>query len=344
MTPDVSIVICTRNRNERIVSTLESIFENTWTKFEVIIIDQSVNESTQIAVQPFLADPRSTYKRTNTSGLSTARNIGLAEARGKIVAFTDDDCRVSNNWIESILREYAQHPAVVSIFGRIIPGDLSNASDLNQNFNLPQIKRLQQVLPIAKKDDLSYQLFQKNPNNLGFGHGANMCFKRSAFSKYGKFDEFLGAGAVLGAWEDRDMGHRILLGGGQILYSPDIVIYHDHWREWSEVKDAYKNYAIGTGTAVNKYIRSGNWASIGLLLGWVAQLGIRQVLSGIFKWQSLKKTYIGMSQIIYPWVGFMKGFKYNVDREKKVYTNKRTAHTTYHQSTDELVDTNNYLK
>lgn len=344
MTPDVSIVICTRNRNERITSTLESIFENTWTNFEVIIVDQSNNELTQKAVQPFLADPRSIYKRTNTSGLSKARNIGLSEARSKIIAFTDDDCRVSNNWLESILQEFTEHPAVTSVFGRIIPGELPNASDLSESFNFSQAKRLQQVLPIAKKDGMTHQLFKENPNNLGFGHGANMCFRRSAFSKYGVFDEYLGAGAVLGAWEDRDMGHRILLGGGQILYSPNIVIYHDHWREWPDVKDAYKNYAIGTGTAVNKYIRSGNWSSIFLLFDWIAQLGIRQVLSGILKWQSWQKIQIGISQIIYPWIGFMKGFKYNIDPQKKVYINGRKERTAYHQSTDELMDTNNYLK
>ncbi|MBE2220042.1 MAG: glycosyltransferase family 2 protein [Anaerolineae bacterium] len=344
MTPDVSIVICTRNRNERIKSTLESVFENTWTNFEVIIIDQSRDESTQTAVQPFLTDPRYIYKRTTTTGLSKARNIGLSEARGKIIAFTDDDCRVSANWVEAVLQEFAHYPAVTSIFGRIIPGDLPNAADLSESFNFSQAKRLQQVLPIAKKDDPAPHLFKENPNDLGFGHGANMCFRRSTFSKFGEFDEFLGAGAVLGAWEDRDMGHRILLGGGQILYSPDIVIYHDHWREWPEVKKAYKNYAIGTGTAVNKYIRSGNWSSIGLLFDWMAQLGVRQVFSGIFKWHSWKKTYIGLSQIIYPWVGLIKGFKYNIDPAKKLFINEKAEHAVYHPATDELIDTKNYLK
>jgi glycosyltransferase involved in cell wall biosynthesis len=341
MTPDVSIVICTRNRNGRIMSTLDSIFENTYHQFEVIIIDQSANESTWKAVQPFMVDPRIVYKRTKTCGLSKARNIGLAEAQGEIIAFTDDDCRVSHNWIDSILEEFANHPTVSSIFGRIIPGDLPDSSNMDHDFNWSQAERLQQILPMAKKDELFSQLYKENPNNLGFGHGANMSFKRSTFSKYGKFDEFLGAGAALGAWEDRDIGHRILLGGGQILYSPNVVIYHDHWREWPEVKTTFTNYAIGTGTAVNKYIRSGYWGSIFLLFDWIIQLGFRQVLSGIFKWQSWKKTYIGLSQLIYPWIGFIKGFKYNVDHDQKVYIKRKRDNTRFSQTSEELLESKN---
>ena len=116
MIPEVSIVICTRNRCEQITSTLDSIFKNAFLYFEVIVIDQSTNESTQIAVQPFLTDPRLIYKRTNTSGLSKARNIGVSEAQGKIIAFTDDDCRVADNWIESIFQEFTNYPGVTSIF------------------------------------------------------------------------------------------------------------------------------------------------------------------------------------------------------------------------------------
>ncbi|MFO7679831.1 MAG: glycosyltransferase family 2 protein [Chloroflexota bacterium] len=323
MIPEISIIICTRNRNERIRSTLDSICQNQGCQFEVIVIDQSTNESTQIAVRPFLDDPRFIYKRTNTSGLSIARNIGIFEARGEIIAFTDDDCRVTNNWVESIVQEFRTHAIVDSVFGRIIPGILPAGSELKQDFNVDKAKRLQQVMPVAKKEEPTHKVYQESPHDLGFGHGANMCFRRSVFLRHGVFDEFLGAGAKLGAWEDRDMGYRILTDGGKILYSPNVVIYHDHWREWPEVKDAYKNYAIGTGTAVNKYVRIGNWGSIYLLFDWIIQMGIRQILSGLFKWQSWQKIYVGMMQLIYPWIGLWQSRQYAIDPHYRVYIGKK---------------------
>jgi glycosyltransferase involved in cell wall biosynthesis len=294
-------------------------------------------------VQPFLADPRFKYKQSTTKGLSKARNIGVSEAIGRVVAFTDDDCRIAEGWIEAIWGAYETHPDVASVFGRILPGEFSSSSDYAATMNLVQVKRLQQVLPSAKRDEPNHQLYKDDCYDLSFGHGANMSFRRSAFSQYGEFDEFLGAGAVLGAWEDRDIGYRILCGGGQILYSPDAVVYHDHWREWAEIKTAFKNYGIGTGTAVNKYMRSGDWGSGHLMVGWFIQLGIRQMLSGIFKWHSWQKTYIGFFQLIYPWIGFFRGFKYGVDSEKKIYTRKKTNRITTHQSTDELIKSRNLL-
>lgn len=326
MPPPLSIVICTRNRKARIVSTLQSIFLNAHAQFEVIVIDQSENEVTREAVQPFLNDVRFIYKKSTTKGLSIARNIGLSECRGSIIAFTDDDCRVTETWIKAILTEYETHPQIDAVFGKIFQGEISDISALDRNIDLAQAQRLQQVLPIAKKEETTYELYKDDANNLGFGHGANMSFRQSVFSRYGEFDEFLSAGASLGAWEDRDMGHRILAGGGQILYSPHVVVYHDHWREWPEVKRSFKNYGIGTGTAVNKYMRSGEWRSLPILGGWIVQLGIRQILSGIFKWQSWEKTIIGFSQIIYPCIGFLKGFRHPIDRQKKLFTNGKTNH------------------
>lgn len=328
MNPEVSIVICTRNRNCQIITTLKSIAASSYDSYEVIIIDQSTNDDTRKGVQPFLADPRFIYKKSATKGLSKARNIGVSEANGKIIAFTDDDCRVADSWVEVVEGEYKKHPDVTGVFGRILPGEFSSSSDCAETMDLVQVKRLQQVMPSAKKDDPCHQLYKEDCYDLGFGHGANMSFRRSTFVQYGEFDEFLGAGAVLGAWEDRDIGYRVLCGGGQILYSPDAIVYHDHWREWPEVKTAFKNYGIGTGAAVNKYIRSGDWGSIHLMVGWLAQLGFRQMLSGIFKWQSWKKTYIGFFQLIYPWIGFIKAFNYPVDSKNKVFAHKKTSPIT----------------
>jgi hypothetical protein len=155
-----------------------------------------------------------------------------------------------------------------------------------------------------------------------------MSFRRSAFEKYGLFDEFLGSGMPLRSWEEKDMGYRIVSKGGTILFSPNVVVYHDHWREWQGVLRSYKYYAIGAGAAVGKYIRMGDFGSIKMLLDWFFQQGVRQIFSGIFKWQSWQKAYVGIMQLIYPWVGLFLSMQYTVDKERGVYTANKKSETS----------------
>ena len=56
--PEVSIVICTRDRGSKIVGTIESVIANAFANFELIIIDQSTSDDTKIVIEPFLRDDR----------------------------------------------------------------------------------------------------------------------------------------------------------------------------------------------------------------------------------------------------------------------------------------------
>jgi hypothetical protein len=146
------------------------------------------------------------------------------------------------------------------------------------------------------------------------------------FEKVGLFDECLGGGTLLCSWEEKDIGYRILSSGGTILFSPNAIVYHDHWREWSGVRTAFRNYGIGTGAAVGKYLRLGDWTSVQMLVDWMLQQGVRQVLSGIFKWRSWQKTYVGFLQLIYPWLGLIYSLKYEIDPQDKVYVGLKSEH------------------
>ncbi len=319
----IDIIIPTRNRGDLITNSLKSLQANQSENFHVWVVDQSENTLTAETVQTFVKkDGRFSLITTYTKGADIARNIGLQAGESPLVAFIDDDCCVVDTWIETLLNEYAAYPDVDSIFGRVIPMEVPDT--ISNEKELAEIKRLQQVLPMAKKEDPNHQLFTFNhQDNLGFGHGANMSFRRSTFTEIGIFDEYLGGGAPLKSWEERDIGYRILHKGGSILYSPDVIVYHNHWRGWSDVRTAFKGYAIGTGAVVGKYIRLGDWKSILVLINWIMQQGVRQILSGIFKWQSWQKAYIGLLQLIYPWIGLWQSQQYAIDRQNRVYIGKK---------------------
>ena len=81
--PLISVVVCTRNRGAKIAETVQSILRSRDAEFELVVVDQSDNDETLEAIQPLLGSPCLSYIRTDTRGLSAARNIGVAQARNE---------------------------------------------------------------------------------------------------------------------------------------------------------------------------------------------------------------------------------------------------------------------
>jgi hypothetical protein len=151
------------------------------------------------------------------------------------------------------------------------------------------------------------------------GHGGNMSFRRSSLLELGGFDPLLGAGGLFGACEDPDMALRFLRQRRMLVYSPEALSYHKHWKDWGAQKQMERAYGIGAGAEFAKYIRCGDFYGAQLLAIWTWQLGVRRVGAGIFKWRSLKNMYLGYCQIVYPWVGIARSLKHPIDRKLALY-------------------------
>jgi len=311
--PMIDIVIPTRGRGSLIDTTISSIRKNTVESFELWVIDQSDDDATEEAVRPHTEeDSRIHYIRTTTRGSSIARNIGASQGNAPYLLFTDDDCRVEQNWLEMLLNELTKE-GTWAVFGRIIPDEIF------QERIPPDAIPVTKGLPMALKDSPQHQVYEDNRFNLSFGHGANMGFRRTCYQKIAGFDELLGAGGKLRSWPERDIGYRILSSGGRIVYTPQALVHHRHWRGWDDVKKTYRNYAFGTGAVALKYLRCGDLGGLYLLIEWFLDQGIRQVLSGILKWQSSQKIQVGLLQLSYPWVGMVQSLRYPVDRKTMTY-------------------------
>src|SRR5882757_1424190 len=91
--PFVSAVICTRNRPDKIGNAVESVLANTYSNFDLTIIDQSTNGETEAILRRIgERDGRIRYQRMSKSGLSRAYNLAIASTTGQYIACTDDDC------------------------------------------------------------------------------------------------------------------------------------------------------------------------------------------------------------------------------------------------------------
>ena len=298
MEANIDIVVPTCNRGDLILETIQSLLASSRSDFTVWIVDQSADDRTKDAVSPLLPNPRLNYIHSSKKGSNLARNYGIALGSAPLVAFTDDDCLVEIDWLDAIIEAF-EDQNIDAVFGRVV----------DQSFGLAG-ESVTGGIRIAVKDEPDREIFHGNRFKLNFGHGANMAFRRSTLEAVYGFDPLLGVGGPLRSWPERDIGYRILAQNGTILYEPKMGVHHKQWRSWEGVKSTQKNYAYGAGAVAARYLKSGDMGGLYLLVEWILDQGVRQVLSGIIKWRSWQKISAGLIQIFYPLPGFIAGLQY----------------------------------
>ncbi len=91
LTPLVSIIIPTYSHEHYVEETLRSVAAQSFTDFEIIVINDGSPDNTAARLRPWIEDGRIRYAAQPNAGQSAARNTGLQLARGRYVAFLDDD-------------------------------------------------------------------------------------------------------------------------------------------------------------------------------------------------------------------------------------------------------------
>jgi len=86
----VSVIIPTYNRSHLVKEAIESVLQQTYTDFEVLVIDDGSTDDTRSVVQQ-ISDGRVRYYYKDNGGQSSARNLGLIKAKGKYIAYLDED-------------------------------------------------------------------------------------------------------------------------------------------------------------------------------------------------------------------------------------------------------------
>ncbi len=115
--PVVSVIIPTYRHAEFVEETLASVFAQTFTDYEVIVVNDGSPDDTAARLRPLAQAGRIRYLEQANAGQAAARNRGLAEARGEFVAYLDDDDLWPPgklSWQVAALRE---HPAWVMVSG-----------------------------------------------------------------------------------------------------------------------------------------------------------------------------------------------------------------------------------
>ena len=158
------------------------------------------------------------------SGPSGARNRGVMEARGAILAFTDDDCLPTPEWLESLVKALSNHPDVV-VGGITFNGLLSNIYSETSQLILTMV----------------YEHFNSGPNGAYFLASNNIACRRALYRAAGGFDtEFPVPGA-----EDREFCDRCRMQGVPLIWVRDARLEHRHDQTLKKFLSLHYRYGRG---------------------------------------------------------------------------------------------------
>lgn len=214
--PFVSIVFATHKieRYPYILKALDTISGQTYKNFEVIIVvdddDKGFCSTLNVLKEKYPIDLRILINDKARQGPAVARNKGINEAKGEIVAIIDDDVFVSPDWLEKTIRNFEQEN-VLMVGGKILP------SYEDDSHHLPE--------EILWAVGCTYN---GHPNRRQYVRNvisANMAFRKTIFD-FINFEKLPGSGH----WRmsDTSIGLRLNeIKPDSVVYDPDPVVYHN---------------------------------------------------------------------------------------------------------------------
>ncbi|MFY0594222.1 glycosyltransferase family 2 protein [Roseivirga sp.] len=200
----ISVVIPTYNRPEALSKCLQALERQTLDEdWEVLVVDDGGETDLEPIVLMFEHRLNVTLLKQENSGPASARNNGVQKARGKYIAFLDDDCEPEETWLQELLKH--ARPGVV------VGGKTENKLHSNRYAEASQqlVSFLYEVWY-----DTTWFFFTSN----------NFLIHRQCFLDAGSFDESF----TRAAGEDREFCTRLLNQGYKLNHAPKAIINHSH--------------------------------------------------------------------------------------------------------------------
>lgn len=201
--PRVSIIIPTYNRSNSINSCIDSLLQQTYSDFELIVCDDCSTDDTVLKVESYDDRRIRIIKHKINGGPAAARNSAILQAVGSIIFFVDDDVTTPANWLATGLK-YFDDTDVQGVEGRIV-------------YVSPEYK-----------PRYSDRIVQNTNGRLYMT--ANIAYRKKALLSAGLFD------TELRQYEDRMLGFKIRE-MGEIKFAIDFYVTHQ--RETYTIKNFF---------------------------------------------------------------------------------------------------------
>ncbi len=201
----VTVVVCTRNRPGELATCLDAISKLNPQPDDVLVIDNSEGDP---ATERVAREHGVRYLVERASGLSRARNRGLAESTSEIVAYIDDDAVPCEDWLEHILAPFAD-PEMAMVSGEVEPEGVVR-------------DRTAPVRSLCAKDLQWFEIAAFG----GLGMGTGMAVRKAAGAIWTGFDARLGRGASIRIAEESHAATTLLALGYRAAVAPAAIVRH----------------------------------------------------------------------------------------------------------------------
>lgn len=207
-----TVIVPTWNRSALMRDLLESLNRQTQdpSTFEVIVIDDCSTDDTPALLaemQTKFRCPLTVHRPEKNAGPVVGRNVAARMARGRILVFTDSDCRVSPQWVERAIRGFETSPRPAFVAGAV----LDKPEQKLGFFSLPNGTGL-----------------QENPVYPTW----NVAYDRETFLSLGGFDEnayYGNIGTRPIDCSDSDFALMVKAKGYPYRFDPEMLAYHEVW-------------------------------------------------------------------------------------------------------------------
>lgn len=245
----VSVIVPVKNNAKLLSKLLKTLSSQTLKPYEVIVVDDgSVDGSPQVAK----AYGAIVLCTGGGKGPNFARSLGVKNAKGDIVAFTDSDCTPSRDWIKSLVEDFQRCPEASVVVGTTIAAnpDAFLARFLDNSLLTPTPKYAKRLM---LKNDFKPGIIVAT---------CNMAVLRQVFEKVGLFDP---AYKYYGS-DDMDFVYRVLKNGFVVLCSPKPLVRHHHRASLNNILKRYFQYGQGFAIFLKRYPKSVFSISVGLAI------------------------------------------------------------------------------
>ena len=276
MSLDISIIICTYNRERYLPGAMTSLVEQDFAKdrFETIVVNNNSADNTEKVCKEFIAahpDHLLYYYNETEQGSSPSRNKGARHAKGSLLIFMDDDAIAEKDYLKNAWNFHLGNPDIHGFGGRIIARYIPSKPKWMSHY----------VSALVGNFDYAPTVIEFQPNKYPLE--SNMAVTKQAFDEIGGFNVALAGvkGTLRIGGEGKDLYFRLKEKGHKVFYVPDMVVHHVV--EVSKLNyDYLYRVASGIGRGERQRVSSkGKMGFYGKLAEYVFKLGA-SILIGLF--------------------------------------------------------------
>ena len=223
--PQFSVIVPAYQAQATITCCLQALFRQTVPQaaYEVIVVDDESTDNTRERVRSF---PRVRLLSQKHAGPAAARNLGLQNAKGQVVLFTDADCEPAPDWIEQMVAPLGD-PAVAGAKGV---------------YHSQQRELVARFVQIEYEDKYTRM---RGQDVIDFVDTYSACYRRRLLLAAGGFDTTFPEASV----EDQELSFRLAMKGHRLVFAPRAHV--NHW-----------GHARSVGAYARRKFRIGYWKAL----------------------------------------------------------------------------------